>query len=190
MVNCCSGTADGRFVSLHAFVDESRRNNTYLLAAALVSPGDLAKFRKALRSLLMPGQRELHCKKETPSRRKAIASRLVDEQVSVRLYKRSCDEGDEQARQTCVRWLVEGLLKAGAHRLVLDSRAQRDVHDLLTIRTSFGHVALSTNLVYEHCRSSNEELLWIADFVAWCYGSGGEWRERVMPVVESIVDLD
>ena len=55
--------------------DESRRNNTYLLAAALVSPGELARFRKFLRGLLMPGQHELHCKKETPSRRKVIASR-------------------------------------------------------------------------------------------------------------------
>ncbi|MGW6443979.1 hypothetical protein [Lentzea sp. NPDC055074] len=177
-------------MSLHAFVDESRRNNTYLLAVALVPPGRLHTFRKALRCLLMSGQRELHCKKETPSRRKAITSRLVEVQVSVRLYKRSCDQGDEQARQACLRRLVEDLLNAGAHRLVLDSRAQRDQHDLLTIRTSLGRVALSTNLVYEHCRASNEELLWIADFAAWCYGSGGEWRERVMPIVESIVDLD
>ncbi|MGW6934306.1 DUF3800 domain-containing protein [Lentzea sp. NPDC054927] len=177
-------------MSLHAFVDESRRNNTYLLAVALVSPGRLHQFRKALRGLLMPGQHELHCKKETPSRRKMIVSRLVAEQVSVRLYTRSCDRGDEQARQTCLARLVTDLLDVDAHRMVLDSRDQRDRHDALTIRTSLGHDALSTNLVYEHCRSTNEELLWIADVVAWCYGSGGEWRERVMPVVESIVELD
>jgi hypothetical protein len=30
-------------VSLHAFVDESRRNNTYLLAVAMVPPGRLHK---------------------------------------------------------------------------------------------------------------------------------------------------
>ncbi|MET8758161.1 hypothetical protein [Lentzea sp. NPDC004782] len=86
------------------------RNNTYLLVVAVVPPGRLHKFRKALRCLLMPGQRELRCRKETPGRRKAIASRLVEEKVSVRLYKRSCDEGDEQARQARLRRLVEDLL--------------------------------------------------------------------------------
>lgn len=179
-----------RFVSLHAFVDESRRNNTYLLAVALVSPGELARFRKVLRGLLMPGQHELHCKKETPSRRKAIVSRLVAARVSVRLYTRSCDWGDEEARQTCLKNLIADLLKVDAHRLVLDSRDQRDRLDAQTIRTSLGPAAWSSNLVYEHHRSTSEELLWIADVVAWCYGSGGEWRERVLPVVESIVDLD
>jgi hypothetical protein len=46
-------------VSLHAFVDESRRNNTYLLAAAVVSPGQLRQLRMGLR---VPNQRELHFK--------------------------------------------------------------------------------------------------------------------------------
>ena len=190
LINYRSGPADERFVSLHAFVDESRRNNTYLLAVALVSPGELAKFRKFLRGLLMPGQHELHCKKETPSRRKVIASRLVAEAVSVRLYTRSCDLGDEAARQSCLEKLVADLLKVDAHRLVLDSRDQRDRLDAQTIRTSLGPAGWSSNLVYEHRRSSSEELLWIADVVAWCYGSGGEWRDRVLPVVESIVDLN
>ncbi|KOV75514.1 hypothetical protein [Nocardia sp. NRRL S-836] len=48
-----------------------------------------------------------------------------------------------------------------------------------------GPVAWSSNLVHEHCRSTNEELLWIADVVAWCYGSGDEWRERVLLVIQS-----
>ncbi|MFD9704999.1 hypothetical protein [Lentzea sp. NPDC059081] len=177
-------------MSLHAFVDESRRNNTYLLAVALVSPGELARFRKFLRCMLMPGQHELHCKKETSSRRRLIASRLVAERVSVRLYTRRCDLGDEAARQRCLESLVADLLKVGAHRLVLDSRDQRDRLDARTIHAALGPGAPSFHLVYEHRRSSSEELLWIADVVAWCYGSGGEWRERVLPVVESIVDLD
>ncbi|MGZ3141801.1 hypothetical protein ACVDFE_07345 [Lentzea chajnantorensis] len=177
-------------MSLHAFVDESRRNNTYLLAVALVSPGELARFRRSLRGLLMPGQHELHCKKETPSRRRLIASRLVAERVSVRLYTRSCGAGDEAARQTCLENLVADLLKVDAHRLVLDSRDQRDRFDAQTIRTALGPAPWSSNLVYEHRRSTSEELLWIADVVAWCHGSGGEWRERVSPVVESVVDLN
>src|SRR5689334_24767708 len=98
----------------------------------------------------MPGQHELHCKKETPSRRKVIASRLVAEGVSVRLYTRSCDWGDETARQTCLENLVADLLTVDAHRLVLDSRDQRDRFDAQTIRAVLGrtrgHRISSTNI--------------------------------------------
>lgn len=80
-------------MSLHAFVDESRRNNTYLLAAALVDPGDLARARKALRRLLFPGQRELHIKKEKTDRRKLIVSRLVSIGATVHIYTGDCSAG-------------------------------------------------------------------------------------------------
>ncbi|MET1073436.1 MAG: hypothetical protein ABWY11_12385 [Umezawaea sp.] len=42
-------------MSLHAFVDESRRKGTYLVAMVIVDPGDLARLRKLLLSLLFPG---------------------------------------------------------------------------------------------------------------------------------------
>ncbi|MCA1674793.1 MAG: hypothetical protein LC799_22245 [Actinobacteria bacterium] len=52
-------------MSMHAFVDESCRARAYLLTVALVDPADLVRLRRLLRGLLLPGQRELHCKKET-----------------------------------------------------------------------------------------------------------------------------
>lgn len=45
---------------VHAFIDESARRNVYILAAAVVNPGDLAKARRAMRGLLVPGAREVH----------------------------------------------------------------------------------------------------------------------------------
>ena len=159
-----SGPVDERFVSLHAFVDESRRNDTYLLAAAVVSPGQLAKLRKLLMGLRMPNQRELHFKKETPGRR------------------------EERARHTCVARLTDDLQKIGVTRLVFDSREVRDDHDLLTIRTALGKSAWGTGLFYEHVPSENDPLLWIADIVAWCYGAGGDWLRRVRPLIGDVVD--
>lgn len=84
-------------MSLHAFVDESRRNDTYLLAAAVVSPGQLTKLRKLLMGLRMPNQRELHFKKETPARRKQILSALVPAVVHVDIYLACCRKGEERA---------------------------------------------------------------------------------------------
>ncbi len=177
-------------VRQQAFVDESRRKDRYLLVVAIINPGDLTRLRKLLRSLLLPGQKEVHFKKEDPSRRRIILSRLLECGPVAHVYQRSCVDGEERAREDCLTALVLDLKAIKATRLVLDSREERDEHDLRTIRKAFGKSPRSTPLVYEHMWSSQEELLWIADVVGWCYGAGGEWRRRVMPVVARAVDLD
>lgn len=176
-------------VSLHAFVDESRRNDRYLLAAAFIDPRDLRRHRKLLGRLLMPGQRELHFKREKTDRRKAILSKLVVCGPVVRIYEVDCAESEEQARTACLIKLVGDLLDQGATRLVLDSREVRDRHDRMAIRRILGKHP-SKDLVYEHLDSTSDPLLWIADVVAWCYGAGGEWRRRAAPLVACVVDLD
>ncbi|GLZ37658.1 hypothetical protein [Actinokineospora sp. NBRC 105648] len=176
-------------MTLHVFVDESRRNKHYLLAAALVEPGELHRLRKLLRGMLLPGQREVHFKKETPSRRKAVISRLVDEPLEVWIYHARCSRGEERARRLCVAQLIEDSLDIQAQRLVLDSRAVRDEDDRFVIRRALGKWPRATGLVYEHLDSTKDELLWIADAVAWCYGAGGDWHRRIEPILAKIVDL-
>src|SRR5262249_5762964 len=179
-----------RAVSVHAFVDESRRGQVYRVAVALVDPADLARLRKLLRSLLIPGQRELHFKRETAERARMIVSRLVAAQARVRVYMRSCTDGEETTRQVCLNRLVSDLVIDGAHRLVLDARAGRDAHDQRTIRTVLGKQPRDLGLTYEHLDSTCEPLLWIADATAWCVGAGGDWARRIAPVLAGIVDLD
>jgi hypothetical protein len=53
-------------MTVHAFVDESRRNSTYYVAAAIAVPAQLTRTRRTMRSLLLPGQREIHFYKERP----------------------------------------------------------------------------------------------------------------------------
>src|SRR5205823_6151457 len=153
-----------RVVSIHAFADESRRGQVYRVAVALVDPADLARLRKLLRGLLIPGQRELHFKRETAERGRMIVSRMVAAQARVRVYARSCADGEEIARQVCLARLVSD----GAHRLVLDARAGRDTHDQRTIRAVLGKHPRDLGLTYEHLDSASEPLLWIADATAWC----------------------
>ena len=31
---------------------------------------------------------------------------------------------------------------------------------------------------------------WIADIGAWCYGAGREWRKRIDPIVNTVIDLE
>ncbi|MFJ6670731.1 hypothetical protein ACIQMJ_06440 [Actinosynnema sp. NPDC091369] len=175
---------------MHAFVDESRRNDTYYLAAAIVQPRDLKRLRVGLRGLLLPGQRELHFYNEKQARRRLLVSKLVEFGPRVDIYRASCRRGEEPARQECVARLTDDLLDARGHRLVFDSREARDVLDVHTVRSALNKRRSENSLVYEHLDSVDEPLLWLADTAVWCYGAGGDWARRVAPMIGSVIRLD
>lgn len=177
-----------RHMPMHAFIDESARRNVYILAAALVNPGDLGELRRVMRSLLIPGAREVHFAKENHSRRRAVADAVARLDLQVHIYSSECKRLCEAARQLCMIRLTEDLVAYGAHRMVLDTRntlrgADRDRRDQETIRTVLGKQPSATCLTYEHVSSTSEELLWVADVAAWCWGAGGDWRRRIAPVI-------
>jgi hypothetical protein len=176
-------------MTVHAFVDESRRNSTYYVAAAIVVPGQLTRTRKAMRSLLLPGQREIHFYKEKPPRRRAIVDYIARLPIEVEIYHRQCARHDEPTRQACLRQLADSLLQRRAQRLVIDSRQDRDAHDRHTLYEAMKEWH-EPELVYEHMSSTSDQLLWIADVAAWCYGTGGDWRCRIMPIIAKTYDVN
>ncbi len=44
-------------------------------------------------------------------------------------------------------------------------------------------------LTYEHVDGVYEPLLWLPDAYAWLVGAGGDWRRRVLPAIDQIVDI-
>ncbi|HET9143693.1 hypothetical protein [Actinophytocola sp.] len=177
-------------MSLHVFIDESRRGNLYLLAAALVMPADLGPTRALMRSLRVPGERKVHLHQERGAVKKEIAAALVTAGVRARVY---VGHGPPDAtRARLLRAAVTDLVAISVRRLVLDSRGQdRDQLDRRVIRSALTAGAADPGLMtYEHLRSHEDPALWVADVVAWCHGAGGEWRRRIGPVVERVIDLD
>ncbi len=78
----------------------------------------------------------------------------------------------------------------GAQRLVLEGRGHReDLMDRRAIRDVLGPRPSSAGLVYEHLRSHEEPLLWVPDAVAWCHGADGEWRRRVVQIIDAVIDV-
>lgn len=63
-------------MSGHIFVDESKQRDN-VLVAAVVMPGVLVSARRELRTLVIPGQRRLHMKKERDARRRAIVDAIA-----------------------------------------------------------------------------------------------------------------
>jgi hypothetical protein len=176
---------------IHAFVDESGSSGRYQISMALVEADRLALIRRELRALLLPGQRELRCKQEKPARRRILADRIALLGCSVLAYRASSDDGEERARERCLRRAVEDLLALDGRRLVLDSRQGRDHHDVRVLRDALGPRPSRSGLTYQHMDSVHEPLLWIAGVLGWCYNAGGLWRQRVGTAVAGIeLDLE
>jgi hypothetical protein len=177
-------------VSVHAFIDESGRGGSYLVCVSVVDPGRLTPIRKQLSALLLPGQRELHFKKEKPRRRRLLADRIAVLPASSWIYTTSCTpKTEEQDRQRCLAEAVRDLVAVGAHRVVIDSRQEQDRHDEATIYRALGGRPSATGVVYEHHESTSTPLLWIPDAVAWCYGASGDWRRRISASVTRVIRL-
>lgn len=177
-------------VSMHAFIDESGRDRRYFICVAVVDPAELAPARRQLSALLLPGQRELHFKTEKPPRRRLLADRIARLPLITYIYETArTPKTEERDRQRCLEQAMHDLVELRAHRVVLDSRDHRDVHDRTTIYHALGEHRPDTPLTHEHADSASVPLLWIPDTVAWCYGAGGDWRRRVMSIVSKVIEV-
>lgn len=161
-----------------------------MVVAAVVEPAAVAGLRKQVRTLLLPGQRELHFKKEKPERRRMLADQVARWPIEVTVYTRGYHRRPEPARQACLHRLVGDLVQRQAGRLVIDSRDQQDRNDEQTIRQVLRHNPGERRLTWEHTESTGELLLALPDLAGWCYGAGGDWRKRVEPILADVIDLD
>lgn len=88
---------------LYAFVDESIRGSTYLMCAVLVAPSDLARVRRTLTDIRLPGQARIHLYKERPSRRRLVLDVVARLPIRSRIYLAS-GTGSEPGGRAFARW--------------------------------------------------------------------------------------
>lgn len=170
----------------HVFVDESKQRD-YLLVAAVVMPSDLAEARRSLRSLVMPGQRRLHMKKESDARRRAIIDAITATGAAAIIYNAGRPGRHElDAREVCLRAVVTDVAAAGHRMLIIeqdDSLLWWDRQRLIEITRAVG---CRTTLRYEHRRAEQDMLLAVPDAISWCWAKGGQWHDRVRPLVTEV----
>ncbi|MBB5807025.1 hypothetical protein F4560_006793 [Saccharothrix ecbatanensis] len=174
-------------MSAHVFVDESHRSS-YLVVAAYIPIRQLVPIRAVMRGLCLSGERRVHFQAESDNRRRKIVARLVEHPLRVRVYT---GRGPKDAtRAVLLRELVAEVLDAGAQRLVIESRGlARDRDDRREIVGTLQRLRAPIDaLAYEHFQPHEDPALWIPDAVAWCFGAGGDWRRRVEPLVEKVID--
>jgi len=134
-----------------------------------------------LRSLLMPGRPFLYHHGETPARRRAIAEALAQLPLHGGIVV-TTDILQERARARLLTYLLprlEHMEHAG--RVVLESRARSDKHDVRTRDRLRRSRSLSAKLWMDHETKTAELMTWVADFVVSSYmaaqhhGEQGPW---------------
>ena len=67
-------------MGVHVFVDETKVRG-FTLVGVLVDNRDVARLRRSMRSMLLPGQERIHFAKEQDSRRRLVLSELSEHRV-------------------------------------------------------------------------------------------------------------
>jgi hypothetical protein len=174
-------------MSAHIFVDESKHRG-FLLAAAVVAPGELAGLRRQVSALRLSRQRRLHFTSESDARRKMILAAMIEAAGRcVAVYQVTGHHRDRDARDIAMARLVDDAAKIGAARLVIESDEPAVASDRRIIRDRAALAGCLDTLAYEHRRPFEECLLAIPDAAAWCWAKGGDWRRRAGPLVSQVV---
>lgn len=156
-----------------AFVDECK-SGTFALGITLVHLRDLKLVRSELRKLRKPGQNRLHFSKESESRRKEILSTMRILPIHVFVIE-SALKHEGQAREACLKELVNACPSLNVHRIVLEEDQSLVKRDKAVIRSQLRVLGETHNLDYFHESPNFEPCLWISDAIAWANHKGGYW---------------
>jgi hypothetical protein len=175
-------------VTSHLFLDETKQRG-YAFVVVSLSVGEMKTARRAIRELVLPGQRRLHMKDERDARKRLIASTVVD--LGVRAVV--VDAGrryntDVERRERCLEAVVKCASRSRPATLTLEldeTSMQRDRQVLYAATRAHGFPELR----YEHRRGSEEQLLAIPDAIAWCWAKGGVWRRRIEEVILEVREV-
>jgi hypothetical protein len=166
------------------YVDESKARGYYVVATA-TTVGDVQASERALRDLLKPGQRRIHFKSESDSRRRQILSRMCALEVRVLVWAVK-QRPDKEARPLSLDALAEAAVRAGVAQLIIERDESLERADRRLIADTIRRAG-SSEMQYRHVAPHEHPLLWVSDAVAWCYSNGGDWIRRVEALVESRV---
>ncbi len=170
-------------MSAHVFVDETKHRD-YLMVAAVVLPVDLQPVRQLVRSLVLPGQRRIHMKKESEPRKRLIADTIAASSTRAVIFDAGAGhESELHARLACLQAVITYAADLGATRVVFeqdDSLLRWDTQRLVEITRTVG---CRDTLQYEHHCAGGEQLLALPDAIAWCWAKGGHWRQRIAPAL-------
>jgi|SRR5687768_1265152 len=163
-----------------AFSDESERGNRMFLAVVFVLAAFLDGPRAELRKLLLPGQRSIHTRLESPRRRRVLLNAVANLDATAVVFRLRRSTGTKtEARRRLLTAAGAEARNRGAIMWVLD-----DVDFAQRARDRQAIQLMLRDLAYDHRPGRTEPLLWVADAICWAVGAGSDWRRRISAVIE------
>jgi hypothetical protein len=170
----------------HVFVDESKKRD-YLLVAAALPETALPGARRALRALLRPGQRRLHMVKESGSRQRQVLGVIRELAPRVTVYRAVRDgRSDTLRRAACLMSLVAHSCEHGAASITLEREDSAEERDRHTIFQQLSRFAPQDRPHYRHVRPSEEILLAIPDAIAWMCARNSIARREIRSLIDQV----
>jgi hypothetical protein len=154
-----------------AFADESLRvrNGLYVLAAVVVADDQTEHHREALRALLYRGQRRLHWRDESTTRRNQIigAARRLPHTGAVVIATGMAPKRQERARRKCIERLLAELAGRGIASVVFERRHEElDARDRALVAALKRQRSLPATFHASWQPATDEPLLWLPDMAA------------------------
>ncbi len=163
------------------YVDESKRVGYTVVAVTVVTGPAHVAAERALRGLLLPGQRSIHFKSESDGRKRTILAEMASLAVSGMVYERASGP-HVPARRACLEALSVDHAKTG--QIVLDMSEGDRVADERTLRET--RTRCAGTFRFRHEEPHRCPGLWLPDALAWSWTRGGVWRQLVMPMVVAV----
>ena len=168
------------------FVDESKSGD-FLLGVVSAPTPLTPQVSRAVRGFLLPGQRYLHTRKESPQRKAAaldlVCSAQVDFGLRLDIVNAGRSGSQVQRRADALGVLLERM-QDGDH-VVLDrdeGLESRDRQLLIAAQQRRG-VAFS----YMHAEPSEQLALGLADALVWGFRADNAYRSRLQPATIQIM---
>jgi hypothetical protein len=171
----------------HIYIDETKERH-YIVVASIHIASDVDALRRSLRDkFVLPGQTRIHMAKESAPRRREIADAICRAGVTATIYdagRRYRDPLD--ARAACLQGIIDALPPNDQTLLVLEQDDSILRWDKKFLYSALRAAGLADAVRYEHHRAKTELLLCIPDAIAWCWARGGQWKDRVKPIVADV----
>lgn len=145
----------------------------------------------ALNNSLVCSRRAFPYRNKQPPTRSGRTPAGTDPELEVRstIYQAPRWVNEFAGRQTCIERLAQDAITHTAELIVFERDDSVVLHDRRTLHRVLLGSDGQPMVRYQHLRPYEESLLWIPDFVAWCWARGGTWRKLIQPVVEELIQL-
>ena len=175
----------GNQVIYRIFVDESKAKD-YLMVAVTIPSSRVDQTRTTIRGLVMPGARRVHMHRESDRRKRTILTTLATLPFQATLYNAGNQGSERQRRDRCLAAIIHDAATTTPALITLEADNTLKAADLRTLYKAREAAEAFNTVTYDHVSSHHDLALAIPDSIAWAWARGGQWHQRVRPLLREV----